>query len=74
LGKDRVHVAVVLPIRIQFVTPKSGAGAGWSVMDRTSMPEAAIHEDRHTFAEKGEIRLSGKGEMPPPTCQAVPPE
>jgi len=42
-----IYQSVAIPVPGKFPSPEFTVGAGFASMNRTTMPKAAVHKDRH---------------------------
>lgn len=61
VGKPAVGVAIARPVRSHLFGPERGVGRRDGVMFRTTVPEAAVQEDRYLCP--GEDQVSGSPEL-----------
>ena len=55
----------------QLLSPESAVGCRLCGVERTAVPETAVHKHRQPLLPKDEVGLSEEGLMPPPTGQAA---
>lgn len=72
--KRPVYQAVAGLVPRQFLPPENSVRSRLAGVERTCVPEAAVHEDSQPLFLKDEVGLSEHGLIPPPAGNAVSPQ
>jgi hypothetical protein len=70
-----VRVGIPATIELYLVSPPVGVGLGPGCVDRATVPETAVDEDRHLHGSKNQVRLASDPDQRPyvhPEAQTSP--
>lgn len=69
-AKFSVHFLVAFPVAGNLGLPELPVSLRSTIALGTSMPEAAVHEDRHPLLAEAEVGFPWELQMPPPSRDA----